>query len=315
MAINSSFVPIRNLPPLNNGGSIARIGFSFQDHVAVGFCLDLFSTPELLEVWCETQDDITLIWRAKDGEEVEFIQVKGSEFDHLWSVAELCKREKTTLNPDGYGTSILERSLAHDRCAEKCRFRMITSWEINKDLKVLSIPLSSPERALPNKLFEKTSNAVKDKVGGYISHKGHDSYFWLQNLWWQVEHSEKTVTMENLVKLMAFIESQGLGISLENVMIHIYPKLLGIVQDAGKANWSIDPEKKKVKKIDFERQLQNIVNDAGHLALGSSGKKLREKMLDKALLPESYFESAIEERRKYKQEVLQPNYLDLTDKN
>jgi hypothetical protein len=129
MEITSSFVPIRSLPPMNNGGSIACSGFCFQDHVAVGFWLDLISTPDLLEIRCETQDDITLIWQAIDGEEVEFIQVKGSEFNHLWTLAELCKREKAPSNPDGFGTSIVERSLAHDRCAENCRFRMITSWE------------------------------------------------------------------------------------------------------------------------------------------------------------------------------------------
>jgi hypothetical protein len=123
------------------------------------------------------------------------------------------------------------------------------------------------------------------------------------------------VIMQNLIKLLAFVESQGWGISLENALNQIYPKLLSMVQDAGKSDWSIDPEKKKIKKIDFEKKLQNIVNDAGYLALGSSGKKLREKMVDKALLPESYFESAIEERRKYKQEVLQSTYLDLTDKS
>ena len=68
-------------------------------------------------------------------------------------------------------------------------------------------------RVLPNKLFEKTSSAVKDKVGGFIFHKGNDSFFWLQNLWWQVEHSEATVMMQNFVHLMAFIENQGWGIS------------------------------------------------------------------------------------------------------
>jgi len=46
---------------LERGGVEARKGFELQDHVAVGFLIDLLTTPGLLEVWCETHDDITLI--------------------------------------------------------------------------------------------------------------------------------------------------------------------------------------------------------------------------------------------------------------
>ncbi len=43
------------------GGVIARVGFSFQDHVAVSFCIEMREDGStLLSVWCEGQDDITL---------------------------------------------------------------------------------------------------------------------------------------------------------------------------------------------------------------------------------------------------------------
>ena len=59
---------IHDLPPLETGGIVARKGFSFQDHVAVGFILEMYENENLEQVWCETQDDITLIWR-KNGKE------------------------------------------------------------------------------------------------------------------------------------------------------------------------------------------------------------------------------------------------------
>jgi hypothetical protein len=70
---------VYDLAPLEAGGSIARQGFAFQDHVAVGFCLDLLMNPSLLEVWCETQDDITLLWRSVTDVIVEFTQVKSNK--------------------------------------------------------------------------------------------------------------------------------------------------------------------------------------------------------------------------------------------
>ena len=84
----ASVPSIRELPPLEEGGTEARKGFHFQDHVAAALCIDMLDDPSLLEVWCETQDDITLIWRlaqaatkadrndVSSDERVEFVQVK-----------------------------------------------------------------------------------------------------------------------------------------------------------------------------------------------------------------------------------------------
>ena len=50
------------LPPLEEGGVIARIGFSYQDEVAAGYCLQtVCSGATYQEVWCETHDDIALL--------------------------------------------------------------------------------------------------------------------------------------------------------------------------------------------------------------------------------------------------------------
>ena len=136
---------IHNLPPLERGGVVARHGFDVQDHVAAGFILLMLEIPELLQVWCETHDDITLIWQGPLGEEIEFVQVKSNELDQLWSVAKLCEREKRDADPKA-GTSIYERSLANDRCCEPCRFRLVTCRPVQSDLYALTLPYSSPDR-------------------------------------------------------------------------------------------------------------------------------------------------------------------------
>ena len=52
----------------------------------------MLADPLLLEVWCENLDDITLIGRAGDVEELEFVQVEKNEPDQLRSIALLCAR-------------------------------------------------------------------------------------------------------------------------------------------------------------------------------------------------------------------------------
>ena len=101
---------IHSLRPLESGGTISRGGFIYQDHVAVSFLLDMVADELLEEVWCETHDDITLLKRGYNGQEVEFVQVKNVVLDSLWSPARLCQREKTNANTDGYGSSLLEKS-------------------------------------------------------------------------------------------------------------------------------------------------------------------------------------------------------------
>jgi hypothetical protein len=92
---------IHELAPLETGGVEARQGLGFQDHIAAGFCIEMLQDDALTEVWCESQDDVTLIWMKVDGQMVEFVQVKRNEPDRLWSIAMLCKRERKARNTGG----------------------------------------------------------------------------------------------------------------------------------------------------------------------------------------------------------------------
>ena len=53
---------IFDLKPLEHGGEDARQGFGFQDHVAAGLCIDMMLDGSIKEIWCETHDDITVIF-------------------------------------------------------------------------------------------------------------------------------------------------------------------------------------------------------------------------------------------------------------
>ncbi len=179
---------IHDLPPLETGGVEARRGFDVQDHVAAHFCLELLRNDQLKEVWCESQDDVTLLSNIIGQDKVEFVQVKGREFERSWSVAILCKRDKKN-GTQILGSSILEKSLRYDRCSEACSFRMITTRPINDELKPLTHEIGSIGRkSLQSKidaLIENTNRRVED----YMSDNKNGPDFWISNVVWQVIHS------------------------------------------------------------------------------------------------------------------------------
>ena len=129
--------PLRSLTPTDFGGGIARQGFAYQDHAAVQFCLMLLEAPSLKEVWCETYDDIVLIWDVDGKEIAEFVQVKGELLDQLWTVAKLCARVKSPTHPNGEGTSIFEKSLNRDNCDETTQFRLVTARDVQVGTEVV----------------------------------------------------------------------------------------------------------------------------------------------------------------------------------
>jgi hypothetical protein len=306
LSIDQDVAPIRELPPLEIGGVVAREGFSFQDHVAVGFCLDMLKDPTLVEVWCESQDDITLIWLFDDHEEVEFVQVKNEQPDQLWSAALVCKRE-TSAKDKGLGTSIAERSLAHDRCDEPCRFSLITSREVNRELKPLTYALTAPGR-VPVKALTAT---FQKAVGDFVSLKGNGIEFWLENLIWKVKHSETAVKKENLLKLVEFLDEHGLRVQWDQLEEAIYNKLLKKVQDMALADPKGDPVAKRMTREQIAALVRNLAL-ATRERSGAGGASLEKKM-QAANLEADMIESALEQRRAYRRETLTPGYLAVRD--
>jgi hypothetical protein len=289
------------MKPLEFGGVYARVGLSFQDHVAATFMLQMLADDRLVEVWCETQDDVTLIWQSDGAQVVEFVQVKSAERDHLWSVAELCRREKG--RP---GTSVLERSLAHDRADEPATFRLVTTRGVAKELAVLTNPLDSPARG------ESALQAIHKKIPIALhavkSPNGHDALHWLQRTLWEVRHSEDAVRSANVLRLTSAVYEGGNFLALDQSE-DLYARVVKLAFDAALAKWMIDPLSKRLRRGDFVSKIQKMVFDASHPT--AQRNKLRRK-LEAAQLGNDVVAGAERHRQAYRSERLRPKYVTTT---
>lgn len=300
-----SWPSYHDIQPLESGGVTARRGFEFQDHVAVGYCLGMCEDEALSEVWCESLDDITLVRTKEDGEEFEFVQAKNNEFNHLWSIAELCKRKKNKA-----GSSILEKSFAYERGAEPCCFRIVTSLRVNNDLQILTFPLSSPRRRPPSQELNALSKEISKKISDYTSPRGNDVSSWLSRTVWDVRHSSQALENDNLLKL------RRIGYELNHFLAEdqwdeVYKKILSKIQDTSLLKWDINPEKKKVKREDFLDWLKQVFIQTQRPGIGGTGTKLQEKM-ELAGIPSESIETAKEQRRNYRMRTLDPSFMDLS---
>ena len=300
---------IYELAPLETGGVEARRGFSIQDHVGAGLCLELFDNQRLKQVWCENQDDLTLIWEGDDHDEVEFVQVKGDESDQLWSVARLCERKRK----DGQaliGTSILERSLVYDRCYEPCCFRIVTTRPVRNELRPLTYALGSQGRNFYQSDIDSLITMVGDKVGDFKSENenGHD--YWISHAVWKEIHSIESIKNDNLRKLTKLVEAEGEHF-FSDQLDELYEKLLAKVYNAA-LRWRDNAERKKFKKDDFVAWFRQELAKMAHPAIPGGGKLAREKMV-RANLPPDVIATANDQRRRYREETLRPQYLKVRD--
>ena len=172
--------------PLDLGGIYARQGFAYQDDVAVKFYIEMLSDDNLLEVSCETHDDILLIWKSNGDQIAEFVQVKAEHPDQLWSVAKLCERPKPATNSRAVGTSILEKNLARDQYIQPSWFRIVTCRQVHPDLEVLTRERGHEHRSLSYGPFKTLAEQVEAKIGEFKSKKGNGMLFWLTNACWDV---------------------------------------------------------------------------------------------------------------------------------
>lgn len=304
---------IHRLTPLETGGVEARHGFDVQDHVAAGYLISMLSTPSLTQVWCETHDDITLIWKGTCGEEVEFVQVKSNELDQLWSVAKLCDRERTRARPDGLGTSILERSLANDRCSEPCRFRIVTCRPVQEELELLTYPLASECRVADCNRLQRLDAEIGKRVGPFRSPNGNGHSSWLSRSVWDVRHSLDSISNHNLLLLRTVIEARGAVVFSDQVE-EIYSAFLSKARQAAVADWRINPAIKKICQDGLLEWFQKLLESAAHPAgERGAGTKLREKM-EMARLSTDTIEAAMDQRRRYREEVLKPQYLKVSER-
>lgn len=314
----SPLTSIRVSAPLETGGSVARSGFEYQDHVAVMFILRLLDPDNpLLEVWCETQDDITLI--AHDGlsETAEFVQVKNVSRDHLWSVAELCKKEsvKAPKTSDREGSeatpakppkSILQKSLENDRFSEPAYFRIVSSRDVNGDLSPLKLAFEAPGRVAAKTVD--LVEALTTKLGDFESANNNGAEFWVSRCQWEVHQDSTSLENANLIKLEQVLKDRGIFLAPDQRQ-ELYLKLLRAAQLAGERKWDEGPEQKKFVRREFGEVFDGLVERIQNPESDPTGSALERKMRDAELNVES-IRSAVELRRTFKMELITPSFLD-----
>lgn len=295
----------RDLKPLEFGGEVARNGFGFQDHVAAGYCIQMLTDPTLVEVQCETLDDITLVWKLKGKDVFEFVQAKSNDLDQLWSVQLLCSRPKKGTKR---GHSIVEKSLQYDRGDEESRFRLVTALGFKKDLDGLTYEAGQPGRLCAADIVTVAAQFKKSlrlKVG-LTSPNGNGLDTYLGRLVLDCVGDAESVAAKNKIALLKACGVLGIVVEGERLDF-IYTQLLHHVNEAGKARWAVDPEQKKIDKASLTEFLRDESDRAG-LPTMTAGTALRKKM-KLAGFDETIIRSALELRRKYRRRSLDSSYV------
>jgi hypothetical protein len=283
---------IHDLIPREPGAEEARRGFQFQDHIAAGFYIEMLGDPELSKVWCEAEDDITLV-RQRTGEatEVEFIQVKSDEHNQLWSVSLLCRQES------GGGTSILERSLSRDRYQEPCWFRIVTVRPVARELEHLQFPCEHPERQPGTPRYDRVAELLPHPVHEFSSENGNDWRYWIGRVKWDVRHSEEAVRNGNFVRLEDVLRGRRAYLAPDQRQV-IYERLVRRAMDAATARRVRSPEAKCVEREELATFLGEAIREAQRAGAVDTDPPLERKMRE-AGLSEPTILHAKEVRRRY----------------
>jgi len=289
--------------PSEEGGPIARIGFNYQDEIAVGFFIEMLEDADLIRIHCETHDDIALVYCSSDGNQVrvEYVQVKASEQDKHWSLADVCKLV------NGSGTSIVERSLGRDRLKEASSFRLVTLRQVSNDLKPLTFRPSSPGRTLAADQLTGIVEELRKRFPKLLSPKGNSVEFWVDNCHWDESFDEPTVRKSNLLRLIKLSQSHGRMLLVEQAEL-ILEDLRNWAKSAASAKWIPDREKKIISKQQIQawwEARRKAIEDGATNSGGNLVRKLKDAGCSEAVI-----NMAREMRLDYLAEVKSPNYLE-----
>jgi hypothetical protein len=289
----------------------------------------MLGNPALLEVWCETFDDITLIWGSHLGQHVEFVQVKSDNFGQFWSIARLCQKESVPsssrrqspaksngnagIPPATSKKSILERSLDHDCYSEEPYFRIVTIVQVNKDLEVLVLPIDHSERSPSGARLTALVDKMKSQALEARSPNGRDYVFWLKRAKWDIRGRQEDVANANILALRLIAE--GLHCHPTSTQLEeLYNRLLKLVKDASDAPWLPNPSTKKITRDDLASWLENELESVLFASPSGTSDSLKRKMTQAKLCKET-IQSAVELRQSYLRTIRQPpSYLDLSDR-
>ncbi len=268
----------------------------------------LLNTPSLKEVWCETYDDVVLVWETNGQEIIEFVQVKAEKPDQLWSLAMLCSREKTATRQNGEGTSILEKSLARDNCAEETKFRLVTARGLKSELGLLNLQREHPDRYPTKQCVVDICNSIYNKIGNVKSPNGNDCKYWVAKTQWEC-HEFDALENANKVRVLNLLNNLGV-LGSTDAVDSLYEGLLAIVKSAAEQPRT-EMNKKMIKKEWLHEQVRLILNPYPNL---KHDETLSQKLTDGGL-DKTYIETAKDLRRQYNKEIRQPRFLEPSDRD
>ena len=302
---------IHQLRPRESGGPPARRGFSYQDHVAVAFFLEMLNDEALGAVWCESHDDITLIRSTGERETVEFVQVKFDIHREAWTVSKICAHDGALLTNDGEvrPSSVLEKSLAQERCDEPCSFRLVSSGPLKPTLKALECPLGHALRdgdsAFEQLVAEIVRAATRARV--FQSEQGSTADSWVRRVRWDVRESEVAVQNANYRDLDRYVAQHNAFLP-PDAREELYRSLLVRAMEAGDAPFDPDPAVKKQQRLALLEFVRQKIQHAQHPAQRGDPHPLSRK-LEEAGLPHATIATAHELRLRYRESVLADDVL------
>jgi len=290
--------------PAEEGGPIARSGFSYQDEVAVGFLMDMIGDPTLLKIHFETHDDLVLV-RSTDTDTVriaEYVQVKAEKPDQLWTVATLCEKKTTP------ASSLFERSLARDCHAEAARFRIVTLRSPASPLEPLTYAVESEFRSFTCEAMAALLAELNRRFPDVKSPKGADSSYWLTHCRWEARHDYQTVVQGNQRRLFLLASAAGCMLLIEQVMT-LLEELRVVAKTASDLLWTPHRLRKIISREMIVAWWRGKLREIGEGAAQKSGGKLAEK-LSAVGISDDIIELAVELRRDYGALVRSSRYME-----
>lgn len=252
--MSNNLKSILDLLPFESGGRIARQGFTYQDHVGAAFCISLLENTTIDEIWFENLDDITLIHKSDDSMIVEFVQVKAHHPTSRWSVASITNAEK--------GLSIIEKSLNQCRCKETIKIRIVTCYDVNDDLKILTHFPESKVRETEIEKINRLEKEIVKKIGdSCIAPNGLTLYDWLKICYWDKRpDSLEAIENCNKIDLEKALKNKNINL-LPEYRDELYQQILNKVILASTDDIIKNPDCYKLCKLDFESWLNERISD------------------------------------------------------
>lgn len=228
------------------GGVAGRRGQKYQDHVAAGFVVAMLSDPSILQIECETADDVT-IRRAGDAgiTDNEYVQVKTTENEDKWTVQALLARDEGRV-----GTSIAERSLACDAHPGEPSFRLVTNREPRANLAAFKKARST--RSTSDAALVAASTSIAKRYPSFTSPAGRTLTDWCERLLWEVEPSIERLAERNVLELHRLANRHGERPTTSEIEA-AYSMLLNMVIDAGDASRVLAPDRKRIPRVEAVR--------------------------------------------------------------